>query len=296
MIDKELIKKVRLIEIATRHKVTDVFAGQYHSAFKGQGMEFAEVRQYVPGDDIRDIDWNVTARMQEPFIKKFTEERELTVMLVIDHSASMDFGLKQETKRNIAAQIAALLAFAAIKNNDKIGLLLHTDKVDHYVAPDKGSRHVMRIIRDIMSYKAEKTERSAIEPALNHLNHLKLRRSVIFFIGDFILPDSESRILKVTARKHDLVGILINDPAEFNLPNAGIIPWRDLESGQEILIDTSSKKVRDTFVRRQQIARAKQLDALRRSGLDTVEILNGQDYTRQLVQFMRARTQRISRS
>ena len=230
MIPKEILKKVRQIQIRTRSVVSDMFAGQYHSVFKGQGMEFQEVREYAPGDEIRSIDWNVTARMGHPFIKKYREERELTVMLLVDISGSQSFGSGAQFKKDLAAELAAVLAFAAIQNNDRVGLILFTDQIEHYVPPKKGPRHVLRVIRDVL-YFEPKHRGTAIGPALDYLNKVAHRKTVTFVISDF-LDDNFKRALSVTARRHDLISIVTRDPRESEWPDAGIIEWQDAETGR----------------------------------------------------------------
>ena len=290
MIPKDVLKKIRQIQIRTTHMVSDLFAGQYHSVFKGQGMEFQEVREYQAGDDIRAIDWNVTARMGHPFIKKYVEERELTVMLLVDISGSNQFGSSSQIKRDLAAEVAAVLAFSAIQNNDRVGLILFSDEVEHFLPPGKGNRHVLRVIRDVLYFKAKKPGTS-IRSALHFLNNVATRKTVTFLISDFIDHDYETA-LAVSAKRHDLISVLIRDPRETTLVPAGVVEWEDAESGRRVLIDTSDAATRKAFdaqvARRQTLLR----DLLRKRGVDVIELTTGQSYTQELVRFFRKRGQR----
>src|SRR2546426_12701490 len=230
MIPKEILKKVRQIEIRTNREVTDVLGGQYHSVFKGRGMEFEEVREYLPGDEIRSIDWNVTARFDHPFIKKFKEERELTVMLVVDVSASGQFGSVRQRKNELAAELAAVLAFSAIRNNDKVGVILFTDRVEKYIAQKKGRRHVLRVIREILAFEPE-GKGTNLRLALDYLNRVQRRRAVCFLISDF--QDEEFRkSLRVAGKRHDVVALSLRDPREEELPAVGLVELRDAETGE----------------------------------------------------------------
>lgn len=288
---KELLKKVRRIQITTKHAVNDVFAGAYHSTFKGSGMEFDEVREYVPGDDIRSIDWNVTARTGSPHIKKFVEEREMTVMLVVDISASNLFGSSTQLKRDLAAEVAALLAFSAIQNNDRIGLILFSEEVEKYIPPKKGTRHVLRLVREMLSHKPE-GKGTRVEPALNYLNHISSRKTVTFLISDFIFSDTYERLLKVTSRRHDLISILIGDRRENEWPAAGVVNWRDTETGKSTLVDTACPRTRAALAG-EQLLRMEQIDRLmRKAGIDTVRLQAGQPYDRELARFFRQRASR----
>src|SRR5665213_2812390 len=245
MIPREILKKIRQIELRTNRIVTETLAGQYHSVFKGQGMNFDEVREYQPGDDVRAIDWNVTARMNHPFIKKFVEERELTLMLVVDVSGSGLFGSRDQSKRELAAEIASVLAFSAIRNNDKVGLILFSDQVELFIPPKKGRSHTLRLIREILFFepKGRGTQPSL---ALDYLNHIVSRRSVVFFISDFQAEDF-SRALTITSRRHDLIAIRIDDLREETLPNVGIITLEDAETGEQIEINTGDRQIRTRF-------------------------------------------------
>jgi uncharacterized protein (DUF58 family) len=288
---KELLKKVRRIQIRTKHAVNDVFAGQYHSSFKGRGMEFDEVREYVPGDDIRAIDWNVTARTGLPHIKKFVEEREMTVMLLVDVSASNRFGSSTQLKRDLAAEVTAVLAFSATRNNDRIGLLLFAEEVEKYIPPKKGTRHVLRIVREVLSYQPQKKGTRGAPP-LDYLNHICPRRSVAFLISDFIFSDPFEQALKTTARRHDLISVMIGDRREVDWPDVGVVAWRDAETGEEMLVDTSSKRVRKQLAI-EQGRRAEALDYLhRKAGVDTIQLFAGEPYEKQFIQFFRKRASR----
>src|SRR5882724_9938854 len=242
---EEILKKIRGLEIKTRALVETAFAGDYHSVFKGRGMNFEEVREYQPGDEIRAIDWNVTARLGSPFVKKFTEERELTVMLIVDVSASGNFGSTSQSKRELAAEVACLLAFSAIRNNDKVGLLLFTDRVELFIPPKKGRSHTLRIIREILFFEPQGrgTEPAA---ALDHLNKIVTRRAVVFFISDFQAEDF-SHALAVSGQRHDFIAVYIRDEREKVLPNIGIITLEDAETGEQIEINTADRGTRGRF-------------------------------------------------
>lgn len=288
---KELLKKVRRIQITTKHAVNDVFAGQYHSTFKGRGMEFDEVREYVPGDDIRSIDWNVTARTGSPHIKKFVEEREMTVMLVVDISASNLFGSGTQLKRDLAAEVAAVLAFSAIRNNDRIGLILFAEEVEKYIPPKKGTRHVLRLVREMLTHEPQ-GKGTRIAPALDYLNHVSTRKNVTFLISDFIFNDEYEQLLKVTARRHDFISVVVGDKREIAWPDAGIIHWHDAETGEGVLVDTSSRKVREQLGM-DQTRRAEAVDELhRKAGIDTIRLFAGEPYEKQFIKFFRQRARR----
>lgn len=293
----EILKKVRTIEIRTKNIVNDVFAGEFHSAFQGQGMEFQEVREYVPGDDIRDIDWNVTARAQKPYIKKFTEERETTVMLVVDVSASHEFGSGTQLKREVAAEIAAILAFSAIKNNDKVGLLLHSDQVEKFIPPRKGSAHVLRVVSEVLDAKPEH-KGSDLTPALDYLNLVTRRKAIVFLIGDFIVPPSFMRPIAVMGRRHDTVAVIVEDMLEKKWPKLGLVEWRDNETGRKRLVDTSSRRVRRALERRHAKRRETLKRDMRRSNVDVLEIELGGDappYERSLMRFFKQRASKSRR-
>ena len=291
MVSKELLRKIRGIEIRTRHLVTDMLAGQYHSAFKGSGMEFEEVREYQPGDDVRSIDWNVTARMRHPFIKTFREERELTVLLVVDMSASLLFGSGKQLKHEIVAEIAALLALAAIRNQDNVALLLHTDQVEKYIPAGKGSRHVLRVVREILSFEPV-SKGTDLKPALTFLNRVTHRKSVVFLIGDGEYPADNLEAAKLTSRRHDVVSVRLVDPRESEWKGIGLIDWVDPETGESILIDSSSLKVRSALQEQQQLWLQQQDQQLRRGGIDEIRLSTDEPYERALARFFRVRAQR----
>ena len=290
MIPRETLKKIRRIEIRTRRSVNDVFAGRYHSVFKGQGMEFQEVREYVPGDDIRAIDWNVTARTGSPHVKKFTEERELTVMLLVDVSASNRFGSTTQLKRDLAAEVAAVLAFSAIANHDRVGLILFSDRVEKHVPPAKGPTHVLRVVSEILNAKPS-SPKTDLEPALRYLNQVVRRRSVAFLISDFIAPSCE-RLLRVTARRHDLVSLVVGDKRESALPPVGLVDFEDAETGRRIVVDTSHAPTRRALLARQTERRQTLLRQLSRARSDVIELHAGERYDRELVRFFRTREKR----
>jgi uncharacterized protein (DUF58 family) len=291
MIPREILKKVRQIEIRTRHIVTEVFAGQYHSAFKGQGMEFEEVREYVAGDDVRSIDWNVTARAGTPFIKKFVEEREMTVMLVVDVSASQVFGSSARLKRDVAAEMAAVLAFAAIRNQDKVGLLLHTDEVERYIPPAKGPRHVLRVVSEVLNW-APRSKGTRLGPAIEMINRVARRPGVVFFIGDFLTNEEFRRPLAITARRHDTVTVVLGDKREQAWPKAGLVEWEDAETGKRYLIDTSDNRTRQKFAAMQARRREQLLATLARAGTDALEIECGEPYEKAFHKFFEQRARR----
>lgn len=291
MLPKEIIRKVRRIEIRTKKLVNDVFSGEYHSIFKGRGMEFEEVREYQPGDDIRIIDWNVTARYGYPFVKKFTEERELTVMLLVDASSSGEFGTAQRMKGEIAAELCSVLAFSAIKNNDKVGMIIFTDKIEKYIPPKKGSSHVLRLIREVLYFKPE-DQRTDINCALEFLGRIIKRRCVVFLVSDFLNAGFE-KMLSIANKRHDVIAIKIVDPREIELPNVGFIELEDTETGEEILIDTKDPEVRRSF---KEYATREQtnLDMIFRSiDLDNIQILTDRSYVEPLMVFFKARAKKF---
>ncbi|MDQ2823910.1 MAG: DUF58 domain-containing protein [Verrucomicrobiota bacterium] len=288
----EILKKIRALEIKTRGLVETAFAGDYHSVFKGRGMNFEDVREYQPGDEIRAIDWNVTARMGSAFVKKFTEERELTVMLIVDVSASGNFGSTTQSKRELAAEVACLLAFSAIRNNDKVGLLLFTDRVELFIPPKKGRSHTLRLIREILFFEPEGR---GTEPALalDYLNNIVTRRAVVFFISDFQAPDF-ARALAITARRHDFIAVHIHDEREANFPNIGIITLEDAETGEQIEINTADRATRARFtesVDRQQTELSR---TLRRNRIDTIALRTGDNYLPALRSFFKQRERRLA--
>ncbi len=290
MLTKELLKQVRQIEIRTKGLVNQVFSGEYHSVFKGMGMEFSEVREYQFGDDIRNIDWNVTARFGHPYIKVFEEERELTVMLMVDLSGSLMFGSISKTKQHVAVEVTAILAFSALKNNDKVGLILFTDKIEKFVPPRKGNKHVLRIIRDILSFNPEGNA-TDIKGALEYMNGAIKKRSIVFLLSDF-MDQGYSKILKVVGKKHDLIGIILDDRRENELPAIGLVKLTDAETGQERWIDTSSNRVRKMMRKTRSEAVNKRNALFLSSRLDRIQIETGKDYIKPLVQFFRLRERR----
>ena len=291
MIDKELAAKIRRIQIKTGRNVSSSFAGEYTSAFKGHGMEFEEVRAYQPGDDIKSIDWNVTARTGEPFIKRFREERELTVLLMVDLSASGNFGSTGRKRNDIAAEICAVLSFSAIKNNDRVGLLVFTDEVETFIAPAKGMTHIMRIIREILAFNP-KGKGTSIDKALTYLGKVQRKNAVVFLISDFIDQGYE-RKLKIMAEKHDLVALSVTDPLELELPDCGLITIRDGETGYCRTIDSSSKVVRQEW-KRHSLERIGNLKKNMMSmGMDHVHLNTGSDWIHSLSLFFMKRQHRI---
>ncbi len=291
MIPTEILKKVKRIEIRTRHLVNTVFSGEYHSVFKGQGMAFAEVRGYLPGDDIRRIDWNVTARMGEPFVKVFDEERELTVMLMVDASASGDFGTVEQMKGEIGVEICALLAFSAIQNNDRVGLIIFTDEVEAFIPPKKGKKHVLRVIRELLYFRPRRMG-TDIAVALDYLNRVTNRRSVVFLVSDFLAKGYESA-LKVANRRHDLIAIALEDPREVHLPEIGMVELEDAETGEGILVDFADPEVRDLFTKMSRSDVMERERLFRTIGIDTIPISTEGSYADPLVQFFRARSRKI---
>lgn len=278
----DLIKKVRKIEIKTRGLSHNIFAGEYHSAFKGRGMSFSEVREYQYGDDVRDIDWNVTARFNKPYIKVFEEERELTVMLVIDLSESLDFGTVKQTKRDMVTEIAATIAFAAIQNNDKIGVIFFTDKVEKFIPPQKGRKHILYIIRELLNFESE-SSRTDITVPLQFLTNALKKRCTAFVISDFIDESDYKNAMTIANRKHDVVAIQVYDRRLAELPKVGLIKMRDAESGEEMFVDTSSSKVQAAQREWWRTQREKLEETLKKSGVDSVSIRTDQDYVKALM-------------
>lgn len=290
MIPKEILEKVRLIEIRSRNVVNDLFAGEYHSAFKGRGMEFAEVREYLRGDDVRTIDWNVTARVGSPYVKVFDEEREQTVMLLVDASASGAFGSMRQMKGEVGVEISALLAFAAIKNNDRVGLLIFTDAVEVFIPPKKGRKHVLRVIRELLYFKPQ-AKRTSISNALDYLEKVLHRRSVVFLISDF-LDEGYERPLQLMRRRHDLVAVSLYDPRERVLPDVGFINLQDAETGEQFLVDSGRREVRTYFAQQQQQEEAQRRALFRRNGVDEVSVDITKSYVDPLVRLFHARARR----
>ncbi len=290
MIPKDILKQVKHIEISATRLVNDLFGGEYESVFKGRGMEFSEVREYVPGDDIRTIDWNVTARSQHPFVKKFIEERELTVVFVVDGSRSLQFGSTEKLKATVAAEIAGLLAFSAVKNNDKVGLLINTDRIEKYVPPRKGKSHVLRVVREILYYQST-AKRTNLRIGLEHLYRILTRSAVIFVISDF-LDSGYEKALKILHQKHDLVAIQIVDGREEQIPFCGLMELEDAETGERVLVDTSSRKFQESYAKESK-RRQEQLDLLfKLTGIDAIKIVAGTSYIKPLIKFFRLRERR----
>lgn len=290
MIPKEILKKVRHIEIRTRGLVNDLFGGEYHSVFKGRGMTFSEVREYQPGDEIRLIDWNVTARYGSPFVKVFEEERELTVFLLVDVSRSGHFGSRSQFKTEIGTEIAAVLGFSAIKNNDKVGLIMFSDEVEHYIPPKKGRSHVLRVIRELLYYKPRRKQTSIVQ-ALDFLLKVANRRAVVFLISDF-LDENYWPIIRTANRKHDLIGIRLMDPAELSLPEMGLLKVHDPETEEEAWIDTSSAKIRETY----RLAAAQRFATIQSEAkhhkFDMIPVRTDEDYIDPLMSYFRTREKR----
>ncbi len=291
MIPKEILKKIQKIHIRTNHIVNDIFAGEYESAFRGRGMEFEEVREYTPGDDVRDIDWNVTARFGHPFVKLYREERELTIMLLVDVSSSSLFGTQQQLKQELSAELASVLAFAATKSNDKVGLIIFSDHVEKFIPPKKGKNHVWRVIREVLQHQpiATKTD---IPAALNYLNKVARRKVVTFLISDFI-ADSYERALRTTNKKHDLISVCITDPRELELPAAGIVELQDAESGETILIDSSDKNFRKGYSLLAHKTLQDRFDLFRSIGVDYIDIRTDVPYSDPIMKFFRMREKRV---
>ena len=294
MLPKEILQKIRRIEIQTRNLVNDVFSGEYHSVFRGRGMEFSEVREYQPGDSIRTIDWNVTARTGHPFVKKYVEERELTVILMVDASSSGEFGTCRKTKREISAEISALLAFSAIKNNDRVGLIIFTDQVEKFVPPKKGSKHVLRVIRELLYFRPH-GRGTDIAAALDYLNRLTRRKAVVFLISDFLCSGYE-RALRVANKRHDLVAISITDPREQTLPNVGFVELEDAETGERILRDTSDRSFRQSFTEssaRLNRERTRQFAAMNVDAVNISLDMTEDPYLLPLMQFFKMRAKKF---
>ncbi|HET6335645.1 MAG TPA: DUF58 domain-containing protein [Polyangiales bacterium] len=290
MITREIVKKLRKIEIHTARLANDQLAGSYHSVFKGRGMAFSEVRQYQPGDDVRFIDWNVSARMNDTYVKVFTEEREMTVMLLVDLSASEMFGSVAQSKQETAAEVAALLAFSAIKNNDRVGLILFTDRIERFVPPKKGKGHVMRVVTEILSAKPNH-KGTDVRAALELLGHVQKRKCVAFLISDFIASGYE-HALRVAAARHDLIALQITDPHEETLPDVGLLLAQDLESGEIVEVDTSSKRVREAYAVRVARKRGEREQLFRKLDLDHLTIYTHKPYVRPIAELFRLRQRR----
>lgn len=285
----ELLKKVRQIEIKTRGLSSNIFAGQYHSAFKGRGMAFSEVREYTYGDDIRDIDWNVTARYNKPYIKVFEEERELTVMLMVDVSASLGFGSTLQIKRDIVTEVAATLAFSAIQNNDKIGVIFFSDKIEKFIPPQKGRKHILYIIRELINFEARQTN-TDISVALKYLTNVLKKRCTTFLISDFIDTNNYASALTIANRKHDIVALQVYDPRETELPKIGLMKVQEAETGHEQWIDTSSRKVRDLYRNWWNRRQGEMLNTFKKSRVDSISVRTDEDYVRALIALFKMRS------
>ncbi|RLD38321.1 MAG: DUF58 domain-containing protein [Bacteroidetes bacterium] len=291
MTAKEIFKKVRKIEIKTRGLSRQVFSGQYHSVFKGRGMAFSEVREYQYGDDVRTIDWNVTARFNKPYIKIFEEERELTVMLLIDISGSNNFGTNNSFKMDVVTEIAAVLAFSAIQNNDKVGVIFFSDKIEKFIPPKKGTSHILRIIRELVDFKADNAK-TDIGEALKFLTNAIKKRCTAFLISDFMC-DNYADALKIAGNKHDLMAIRVSDERESSIPNVGMVQIKDAESGEKIWVDTSSREVRNHFANNAKQFTHKVQDIVKKSGVDLAEISTGEDYVIPLMKMFKKREGRL---
>lgn len=283
----DLLKKVRKIEIKTRGLSSNIFAGQYHSAFKGRGMTFSEVREYNYGDDIRNIDWNVTARQGKPYIKVFEEERELTVMLLIDVSGSREFGTISKTKKNQITEIAAVLAFSAIQNNDKIGVVFFSDKIEKFIPPKKGKKHILHVIRELIDFKPE-SQKTNIAAALKYITQAIKKRCTLFMISDF-MDDNYFMDLNIAGRKHDLIALKVYDQREQSLPNVGLIKLKDAETGEKIWVDTSDGSVRKQYSEYWRKKNKEQIDIFRKSNVDYADIRADEDYVRKLIALFKQR-------
>jgi len=291
MIPKELAKKIRYLQIYTSKAVNDILAGEYESVFKGRGMEFDEVREYQPGDEVRSIDWNVTARMGEPYVKRFREERELTVIFLVDLSASGAFGSTAKLKNEVSAELCALLAFAAIKNNDKVGLIVFTDCIELFIPPAKGTSHVLRLIRELLNFRPRQT-RTNIAEGLDYLGRVVSKRAVVFLVSDF-LGEAFEKPMRVLSKRHDLIAVSVTDPREIRLPNVGLIELEDAETGETLVIDTGSATVRKRYEGLGAERGARLRELFRAMGVDQVEVLTHEDYVRTLVRFFRTRERRM---
>ena len=284
----EIIKKVRKIEIKTRGLSSNIFAGQYHSAFKGRGMAFSEVREYQYGDDVRDIDWNVTARFHRPYVKVFEEEREMTVMLLIDVSGSLDFGTQKQMKRDMVTEIAATLAFSAIQNNDKIGVVFFSDRIEKYIPPKKGRKHILYIIREMLDFKPEST-RTDVKQAIEFLSSVQKRRTTAFILSDFYVRGDFLQSLQIANRKHDVVAIQVYDQRARELPDVGLMKVVDAETGYEQYVDTSSKKLRQAYNKYWLSRQAQLQDTFNKSNVDSVSIATNEDFVKSLLLLFKKR-------
>jgi uncharacterized protein (DUF58 family) len=293
MLPREVVSRIRQLQIRAKRAVEDLLGGEYHSVFKGVGVAFEEVREYQPGDDVRSIDWNVTARMGHPFIKRFVEERELTVMLLVDLSGSHQFGTQRHEKHEVIAELAALLAFSAISNNDKVGLIAFTDRVERFVPPRKGIRHVLRLIRDVLFYQPAHRG-TALRAALDYLNHVLHRRAIVFLLSDFLDRDYE-KALKQTGKRHDLIAVRVFDPREEELPAVGLVRLEDAETGEQVLLDTLSRRVRAAYADEARRRREQIRQTMRSAGVDLIEASTDGTHLESLIRFFRVRERRLRR-
>ncbi|MDO4196049.1 MAG: DUF58 domain-containing protein [Prevotellaceae bacterium] len=284
----EILKKVRKIEIKTRGLSQNIFAGQYHSAFKGRGMAFSEVREYQYGDDVRDIDWNVTARFHRPYVKVFEEERELTVMLMIDVSGSLDFGTRGQLKRDMVTEIAATLAFSAIQNNDKIGVIFFSDRIEKYIPPKKGRKHILYIIREMLDFKPESLK-TDIRQAVEFMTRVMKRRSTVFVISDFYTEESLQKQWQIASSKHDLMAVQVYDPLAKELPDVGLIKINDAETGKEMIIDTSSKRLRQAHAKAWRDSQSLLRDDFAKSNIDWTSVATNEDYVKAMMRLFNRR-------
>lgn len=285
----EIIKKVRKIEIKTRGLSSNIFAGQYHSAFKGRGMAFSEVREYQFGDDVRDIDWNVTARFHRPYVKVFEEERELTVMLLIDVSGSLDFGTQKQMKRDMVTEIAATIAFSAIQNNDKIGVIFFSDKIEKYIPPKKGRKHILYIIREMLDFQPE-SKRTDVKQAVEFLSSVQKRRTTAFILSDFYVRNDFQQSLQICNRKHDVVAIQVYDQRARELPDVGLMKVVDAETGFEQYVDTGSKRLRQAYQRYWMNRQSELQETFNKSNVDNVSIATNEDFVKSLLMLFKQRS------
>lgn len=292
-VPREILRQVKLIELRTRGLVNSLFSGEYQAVFKGQGMEFAEVREYAPGDEYRSIDWNVSARMGHPYVKKYTEERELTVFFAVDMSGSEQFGTRGRFKAEVSAEIAAVIAMAAIRNNDRVGLLSFTDRIEEFVPPKKGRRHALRLIRDLLAFRPM-GRGTDISFALDYLGRILRHRAIIFIISDFLDTGFE-RSLKLISRRHDLIAITVSDPRERSLPDVGYLELVDAESDQRVVLDSGNRYVREQFEHLASQDELKLRQLLRRTSVDQIDIQTDRSYVPPLIEFFRARERKLVR-
>src|SRR5581483_172506 len=293
MLPREVIRQIRRLQLRARRAVEDLLGGEYRSVFKGTGIAFEEVREYQPGDDIRAIDWNVTARMGHPFVKRFIEERELTLLLAVDCSGSNQFGTKLQQKREVAAELAAVLAFSAISNNDRVGLVQFTDRVERFVPPRKGTRHVLRLIRDVLFYQPEHRGTSLRE-GLDYLNRVLHRRTIVFLLSDF-LDEGFEKSFKRTGRRHDLIALRITDPREEELPSVGLLELEDAETGDRLLLDTGSRSVREAYAAAATARREALRELCHSAAVDLIEVSTDGGHLDALIRFFRLRERRLKR-